>query len=153
VNAGQLNLFLRPQVLPKEKLLDEWEVRVCRTWHEALRMQFNKARVRKNQEFWARAFGYTKGIWNRILNGDQFEETGDNNWKRHFPCEHLPRLLSETGHMGLVQWLIKDTPFKLVPKSAAEIDTGNKQEQLIKQQEVLQAQLYTVQEELRRATA
>lgn len=146
---GQMSLPLRPQVLPRESLLDEWEIRACRSWHQALRMQFNKARTRKNQEFWARAFGYTKGIWNRILNGDQYEETGDNSWKRHFPSDQLPRLLSETGHMGLIQWLIKDTPYKLVQKTAAEIDAANREEQLIRRQETLQAELEMVQQQLR----
>lgn len=112
-------------------------------------MQFNKARTRKSQEFWARAYGYTKGIWNRIVNGDQYEETSDNNWKRHLNPELIPRIVSETGHMGVIQWLIKDSPFKLVAKTAEEMDAASKQEQLIRQQDELQRQLETVQEQLR----
>jgi hypothetical protein len=153
VDGGQLNLPIRPQVLPQAKLLEEWEVRSCRTWHDALRMQFYKARTRKNQEFWARTYGYAKGIWNRILNGDQYEETADNNWKRHLNPALIPQIVTDTGHLGIIQWLLKDTPYKLVPKTAAEIDEANKQEQLLRQQEELQRQLQSVEEELRRRSA
>lgn len=105
-----------PQSVPDPKLIEDWEVKTFQDEKDAIWAMFARARTKRSQSGWANIFNTAKGTFNLWVS----KQTGADDRRRNFPTDMLKRAIHETGSMGIVQYLIKGTGYKLVKMTNEE---------------------------------